>query len=82
MDVFVGGLTAHTSMVMRTTNKPAVTEVSDLKLGRDKQELLNEDGSHVLHAGNVITVDGSSGSVYVGTSPFVLSRARTSTSPL
>eukprot|EP01034_Spumella_vulgaris_P026345 gene26345-32911_t len=68
-----GGVTAHAAALMRSLNKPVVIGVSGLKLDTDKKELSNEDGSHVLHSGDVITIDGSTGTVYLGAIPFVTS---------
>ncbi|MFV0526473.1 MAG: putative PEP-binding protein, partial [Acidimicrobiales bacterium] len=57
-----GGLASHAAVVARGWGIPAVVGVEDLTLDGDRLVL----GGHTLVAGDEITVDGSTGAVYLG----------------
>jgi pyruvate,orthophosphate dikinase len=59
-----GGMTSHAAVVARGMGKPCVAGCEDL--GIDVAAGTVRIGTHELRAGDVITVDGGSGSVIVG----------------
>jgi pyruvate,orthophosphate dikinase len=60
-----GGLASHAAVVARGWGIPAVVGASGIEV-RDGQVVV---GDRVLHAGEVITIDGGSGEVFEGTIP-------------
>jgi len=70
-----GGMTSHAAVVMRGMGKSAVTAASNLILDLEKKELRTKDGKHTLHAGDIITIDGSSGLIFTGDVPMISSTA-------
>jgi pyruvate, orthophosphate dikinase len=71
-----GGLASHAAVVARGWGIPAVVGAAGIDV-RDGQVVV---GDKVLNAGDVITIDGSSGEVFEGTIPGtteVMSEART-----
>ena len=67
-----GGMTSHAGVIARITGTPCVAGVRTLSV--DPADMTCRIGDRVLHAGDRITIDGSSGSVYLGVLP--LSRPR------
>lgn len=59
-----GGKTSHAAVVARGMGKPAVTGAADLVVDPDAGRAQMRDRD--VHEGNVITIDGTSGSVYLG----------------
>ena len=59
-----GGKTSHAAVVARGMGIPAVTGVADLEIDEDSRTLTV--GDTVIHEGDMITIDGASGSVYAG----------------
>jgi phosphoenolpyruvate-protein kinase (PTS system EI component) len=57
-----GGLVSHAAVVARGWGIPAVVGAADVHIDGDRVTI-NET---VLHAGDVITIDGSSGKIYAG----------------
>ena len=57
-----GGLASHAAVVARGWGIPAVVGASGVAVGEGEVEV----GGRVLRAGEVITIDGSSGHVYAG----------------
>ncbi|MDH4276539.1 MAG: PEP-utilizing enzyme, partial [Acidimicrobiia bacterium] len=57
-----GGLTSHAAVVARGWGIPAVVGADELRFDGDRVTV----GSTVLHAGDELTIDGTTGSVYVG----------------
>jgi pyruvate,orthophosphate dikinase len=55
---------------MRGMGKPAVTGARDLHIDLNRKELISKTGV-VLHEGDVITLDGSSGTVFIGDIPLI-----------
>jgi pyruvate, orthophosphate dikinase len=58
-----GGKTSHAAVVARGMGKPAVTGAADMAVDTDAGTAHMND--HDIHEGDVITIDGTSGSVYV-----------------
>ncbi|MGY5140476.1 MAG: pyruvate, phosphate dikinase [Candidatus Nitrosopumilus sp. Bin_571-38] len=64
-----GGKTSHAAVVARGMGKPCVVGCSNLKIDLDNKQC-SVDGK-VVHDGDAITIDGSSGSVYIGDIPTI-----------
>jgi pyruvate,orthophosphate dikinase len=62
-----GGMTSHAAVVARGMGKPCVAGCADLSLAAGTATI----GGHRLREGDVITIDGGTGSVYVGEIPLV-----------
>jgi pyruvate,orthophosphate dikinase len=62
-----GGMTSHAAVVARGMGKPCVAGCEDLSISAGTARL----GAHTLGEGDVITIDGGSGNVYVGEVPLV-----------
>jgi pyruvate,orthophosphate dikinase len=60
-----GGLASHAAVVARGWGIPAVVGAAELEVGDGRITI----GDRVLQAGEVITIDGSSGEVFEGTIP-------------
>ncbi|HET9260044.1 MAG TPA: pyruvate, phosphate dikinase [Acidimicrobiia bacterium] len=58
-----GGKTSHAAVVARGMGKPAVTGASGLVV--DPESLLARAGGRDIHEGTPVTIDGTSGSVYL-----------------
>ncbi|MES2123096.1 MAG: pyruvate, phosphate dikinase [Gemmatimonadota bacterium] len=59
-----GGMTSHAAVVARGMGKPCVAGAQDLEVN-EAEGTLSVDG-RVLHGGDWITLDGSTGAVYAG----------------
>ena len=59
-----GGMTSHAAVVARGMGKPCVAGASDLKIDVAGKRLTI--GEHELGEGDLITLDGSTGEVYIG----------------
>jgi pyruvate,orthophosphate dikinase len=64
-----GGMTSHAAVVARGMGKPCVAGCEDLSI--DPAAGTVRIGEHELRAGDVITVDGGTGRVIVGSVPLV-----------
>lgn len=64
-----GGRTSHAALVARQFGKPAVTGASDLDIDLQLRKLTI--GSTVIEEGDWLSIDGSTGCVYVGEVPTV-----------
>jgi pyruvate, orthophosphate dikinase len=62
-----GGMTSHAAVVARGMGKPCVAGCDELTLGDGVARI----GEHELHEGDVITIDGGTGRVFVGPIPLV-----------
>jgi pyruvate,orthophosphate dikinase len=62
-----GGMTSHAAVVARGMGKPCVASAEDLTLGDGTATI----GGHELHEGDVITIDGGTGQVFIGAVPLV-----------
>ena len=59
-----GGMTSHAAVVARGMGKPCVAGCEGLSIDADTRAV--RIGNHELHEGDMITIDGASGSVIVG----------------
>ena len=64
-----GGMTSHAAVVARGMGKPCVAGCEELSIDVAAGTL--RIGEHELRAGDVITIDGGSGSVIIGSVPLV-----------
>jgi len=64
-----GGKTSHAAVVARGMGKPAVTGASGLVIDNSAKRALC--GEHDIREGDMITIDGTNGTVYVGEVPLV-----------
>jgi pyruvate, orthophosphate dikinase len=64
-----GGLTSHAAVVARSMGTPCVTGCEALTVDADAR--LARLNRHELHEGDVLTIDGGSGTVIVGDVPLV-----------
>ena len=62
-----GGLTSHAAIVTRAMGKPCVCGAEDIEID-PKGKFFTSKGKTVLH-GDTITIDGTAGTVYIGTIP-------------
>jgi len=62
-----GGMTSHAAVVARGMGKPCVAGCEELTLGKGTATLAGQ----VLHEGDVITIDGGTGRVFIGAVPLV-----------
>ena len=60
-----GGKTSHAAVVARGMGKPAVTGAASLVV--DVEGGVARTGGTEIHAGDLVTIDGSTGAVFVGT---------------
>jgi pyruvate,orthophosphate dikinase len=64
-----GGKTSHAAVVARGMGKPAVTGVAAMKVDLVRRSAVI--GDTVIHEGDAVTIDGSTGAVYRGMLPLV-----------
>jgi len=64
-----GGKTSHAAIVAVGMGKPAVCGVSEIEIDRDGATMTI--AGHRVAAGDIITVDGSTGGVYIGEAPLI-----------
>ena len=64
-----GGKTSHAAVVARGMGKPCVAGAEGIVVDVDLR--LAHVGDHVLHEGDVITLDGGTGMVYLGAIPTI-----------
>jgi pyruvate,orthophosphate dikinase len=64
-----GGMTSHAAVVARGMGRPCVAGAGGLSVDYNAQTI--SAGNQVLHAGDIITIDGATGEVYVGSVPMV-----------
>ena len=57
-----GGLASHAAVVARGAGRPAVCGVANMRIEDDQIV----SGDHVLRRGEIVTVDGTTGTVYAG----------------
>jgi pyruvate, orthophosphate dikinase len=67
-----GGMTSHAAVVARGMGKPCVAGCEGLEI--DAAAKTARLGSHVLTEGDVITIDGGTGRVFIGEVPLVPSQ--------
>jgi pyruvate,orthophosphate dikinase len=59
-----GGMTSHAAVVARGMGKPCVASVEGVSL--DAKAKTAQIGDHALREGDIITIDGGTGRVYIG----------------
>ena len=64
-----GGKTSHAAVVARGMGKPCVAGAEGIHVDVQRREATV--GAHVIREGDMITIDGSSGNVYLGQVPMV-----------
>lgn len=64
-----GGLTSHAAVVTRGLGKPCVVGAESIKIDIEKGEF--SVGDKIVRKGEIITIDGTTGSVYVGQVPLI-----------
>lgn len=64
-----GGKTSHAAVVARGMGKPCIVGCSDLKIDYDKNTC--QANGKTIKEGDAITIDGSTGSVYIGDIPTI-----------
>ena len=64
-----GGKTSHAAVVARGMDKPCVCGASALRIDHAKKRI--KVGDLIIKEGEIITIDGTNGNVYVGTVPTV-----------
>ncbi|WP_052726216.1 putative PEP-binding protein [Devosia epidermidihirudinis] len=62
-----GGMTSHAGVIARITGKPCVASVRTMSV--DASEMVCRIGDREFRMGDRLTIDGSDGSVYLGTLP-------------
>jgi pyruvate,orthophosphate dikinase len=68
-----GGMTSHAAVVARGMGKPCITACTSLRVEAAKKTASFVGGGkeHKLKEGDVITLDGSTGEVFIGKAPLV-----------
>jgi pyruvate,orthophosphate dikinase len=64
-----GGKTSHAAVVARGMGKPCIVGCSDMKINYDKKTATIDNKT--INEGDVITIDGSSGKVFLGEIPVI-----------
>ncbi len=64
-----GGKTSHAAVVARGMGKPCVAGAEGINVDVQRREAVV--GGHIIREGDVITIDGSNGNVYLGAVPMV-----------
>jgi pyruvate, orthophosphate dikinase len=59
-----GGMTSHAAVVARGMGRPCVAGAGGISIDYTAQTMTA--GGHVIHAGEVITLDGAAGEIYLG----------------
>ncbi len=62
-----GGLTSHAAIVTRAMGKPCICGAEEVKIDLHAEKF--EVNSHTVKKGDIITIDGSAGKVYLGDLP-------------
>jgi len=65
-----GGMTSHAAVVARAIGKPCVVGCEEIKIDYDK--LLFKVGDILVKEGDIISIDGFNGNVYLGEQPTVI----------
>ncbi len=60
-----GGITSHAAVIGRGIGLPCVVGASNMRFNRQRKQLVAQDG-RVFSAGEIITIDGTSGQVLAG----------------
>jgi pyruvate,orthophosphate dikinase len=62
-----GGLTSHAAIVTRAMGKPCICGAEEVKIDLKAEKFAVN--SHIVKKGDIITIDGSTGNVYLGALP-------------
>lgn len=62
-----GGMTSHAAVVTRQMGKPSVVGCKSLHIQRKERKILL--GGHTLEPGDILTIDGATGDIYLGEAP-------------
>ncbi len=65
-----GGLTSHAAIVTRAMGKPCICGAEEVRIDARGESF--EARGHTVRKGEVITIDGNTGSVYLGALPLVV----------
>ena len=65
-----GGITSHAAVIARGIGVPCVVGAAQMRIDRREGTISTDDGE-TLHAGDIVTVDGSSGRILAGTVPLL-----------
>jgi pyruvate,orthophosphate dikinase len=68
-----GGLTSHAAIVTRAMGKPCVCGAEEIKIDLQTEQF--QSNGNTVKKGEVITVDGSTGNIYLGALPLVEAEA-------
>lgn len=64
-----GGKTSHAAVVARGMGKPCVAGAEGIRVDTEHRQA--QVGDRVIHEGDIVTIDGASGNVYMGEIPTV-----------
>ncbi len=64
-----GGMTSHAAVVTRGLGKPCVVGAESIKIDLEREEF--RVGDRVVRKGDIVTIDGTTGSVFIGEVPLV-----------
>lgn len=64
-----GGMTSHAAVVARGMGKPCVVGAGEIRI--DREAGLVHIGDHIVRVGEVMTLNGATGEVYIGALPLV-----------
>ncbi|MFQ5826964.1 MAG: pyruvate, phosphate dikinase [Dehalococcoidia bacterium] len=64
-----GGLTSHAAIVTRAMGKPCICGAEEVEVDLEGERFVV--GDQVVRKGDEITIDGSSGNIYLGTLPLI-----------
>jgi pyruvate,orthophosphate dikinase len=64
-----GGMTSHAAVVARGMGKPCISGAGELAINPENRTLFSKE--RTIQEGDVLTIDGSTGEVYVGAVPTV-----------
>ena len=64
-----GGLTSHAAIVTRAMGKPCICGAEEVKIDLKAEKFTVN--SHIVKKGDIITIDGNTGNVYIGALPLV-----------
>ncbi len=65
-----GGMTSHAAVVARAMGKPAVVGCEELMINMAERYFVARE--HKIREGDVITIDGTTGEVYIGEVPLIM----------
>ena len=65
-----GGKTSHAAVVARGIGKPCIVGADDIKIN-DAEKVFTAKNSVVIKEGDIITIDGTFGNVYIGEIPTI-----------